>query len=108
MLKPGIDDLVFIGFAQSLPTLFPFIECQTRLLGAYLAGAYRPPAPDEMERTIKADEHLYIGHFANRPRHTQQVDYVTYTRNMEKVEIPAGVRRAERLGPITLSQGVHA
>ena len=28
MLKPGMDDLVFIGFAQSLPTLFPFVECK--------------------------------------------------------------------------------
>jgi len=108
MLKPGMDDLVFIGFAQALPTLFPFVECQTRLLGAYLAGAYRPPASDEMERVIKADEALYIGHFADRPRHTQQVDYFTYVRNMEKTEIPDGARRVERLGPINLSQGVPA
>ncbi|MGE4363848.1 MAG: flavin-containing monooxygenase, partial [Mycolicibacterium sp.] len=27
MFKPGVDDLVFIGFAQSVPTLFPFVEC---------------------------------------------------------------------------------
>ncbi len=43
MLKPGLDDAVFVGFAQGLPTLFPFIECQTRLLARYVAGTYRPP-----------------------------------------------------------------
>ena len=26
MFKPGIDDLAFVGFAQSTPTLFPFVE----------------------------------------------------------------------------------
>ena len=33
MFKPGLDDLVFMGFAQSTPTLFPFVESQARLLG---------------------------------------------------------------------------
>ena len=41
MFKPGIDDLVFIGFAQAVPTLFPFVECQARLLAAYAVGALR-------------------------------------------------------------------
>jgi hypothetical protein len=108
MLKPGIDDLVFVGFAQAVPTLFPFVECQSRLLAAYLAGAYRPPPPQEMERVIKADEQLYVGHFADRPRHTQQVDYFTYVRNMEKTELPAGARRVEKFGPVTFAQGVAA
>ena len=34
MFKPGIEDLVFIGFAQSVPTLFPFVECSR--------GSWRP------------------------------------------------------------------
>ena len=32
MFSPGIDDLVFVGFAQSTPTLFPFVEAQARLV----------------------------------------------------------------------------
>ena len=40
MFKPGIDDLVFVGFAQAIPTLFPFVECQARLLAAYAVGRY--------------------------------------------------------------------
>ena len=41
MFKPGIDDLVFMGFAQAVPTLFPFVEAQARLLAAYAVGALR-------------------------------------------------------------------
>ncbi|WP_349270364.1 monooxygenase [Mycolicibacterium parafortuitum] len=103
ILKPGIDDLLFIGFAQALPTLFPFVECQARLAAAYLAGTYRPPSEAEMRRTIAADERKYIGHFVDKPRHTQQVDYWDYERNMRKRELPAGRRRAEKYGPVQLA-----
>jgi hypothetical protein len=103
ILKPGIDDLLFVGFAQSLPTLFPFVECQARLVAAYLAGDYRPPPVDEMLQTIAADERKYVGHFADKPRHTQQVDYWDYERNMRRRELPAGRRRVAKLGPIRLA-----
>lgn len=103
ILKPGIDDLLFIGFAQALPTLFPFVENQTRLLGAYLAGDYRPPSVAEMEQTILADQRFYSGHYADKPRHTQQVDYFLYIRDMNRRELPAGRRRAAEQGPVTLA-----
>jgi len=107
MLKPGIDDLVFVGFAQALPTLFPFVECQARLAAAYLAGTYRPPVEAHMHRTIEADERKYVGHFADKPRHTQQVDYYDYERDMRKRELPAGRRRVEKLGPVVLAGRVE-
>ncbi len=40
----GVDDVVFIGFAQAVPTLFPFVECQSRLLAAYAIGRYALPS----------------------------------------------------------------
>ena len=94
MFKPGFDDLVFIGFAQAIPTLFPFVECQSRLLAAYAAGRYALPPVDEMERVIDADQQVHAGHCTNRPRHTQQVDYFYYEHDIRTKEIPAGVRRA--------------
>ncbi|AFM16506.1 putative flavoprotein involved in K+ transport [Mycolicibacterium chubuense NBB4] len=96
MFKPGIDDLVFIGFAQSVPTLFPFVECQSRLLAAYATGHYALPPADEMETTIDADQHLHAGHCTDRPRHTQQVDYFVYEHDLRKRELPAGMKRARR------------
>jgi cation diffusion facilitator CzcD-associated flavoprotein CzcO len=107
MLKPGIDDLVFVGFAQAVPTLFPFVECQARMAAAYLAGTYRPPTEAQMHRTIVADQRKYIGHYADKPRHTQQVDYYDYERNMRRRELPAGRRRVEKLGPVDLGGRVE-
>jgi hypothetical protein len=93
MFKPGIEDLVFMGFAQSTPTLFPFVEAQARLLGAYAVGRYQLPARAEMERVILADQQLYTGHVLDRPRHTQQLDYFVYEHDMRVREIPAGLAR---------------
>ena len=95
MFKPGIDNLVFVGFAQAIPTLFPFIECQAKLMAAYAVGRYALPSAAEMERVIDADQKKYVGHCVDRPRHTQQVDYFHYEHDIRTREFPAGVKRAE-------------
>ncbi|CDO27427.1 dimethylaniline monooxygenase [Mycolicibacterium vulneris] len=94
MFKPGMDDLVFMGFAQAIPTLFPFVECQSRLLGAYAVGRYALPPVAEMEHVIDADQQLHGGHCTDRPRHTQQVDYFYYEHDIRTRELPAGAERA--------------
>ena len=94
MFKPGIDDVVFMGLAQSVPALFPFVECQSRLLALYAIGRYALPSVAEMEQVIAADEALYTGHCTDRARHTQQVDYFHYEHQMRTREIPAGLKRA--------------
>lgn len=96
MFKPGFDDLVFIGFAQSTPTLFPFVEAQARLLAAYAVGRYALPDEAEMERVILADQQRYTGHVLDRPRHTQQLDYFVYEHDLRTKELPAGLARASR------------
>ncbi|MCX5044767.1 NAD(P)-binding domain-containing protein [Aldersonia sp. NBC_00410] len=101
MFKPGIDDLIFAGFAQATPTLFPFVEAQARLIGAYAVGRYRLPSVAEMNEVIVADMQKYTGHMLDRPRHTQQLDYFLYEHDMRAREIPAGAQRAQRHGPPT-------
>lgn len=91
---PGLDDLAFVGFAQSTPTLFPFVEAQTRLVAAYLTGNYALPSVAEMEETITADEQRYSAHMVQRPRHTQQVDYFIYEHEARTKELPRGRARA--------------
>ncbi|OBK89719.1 flavin-containing monooxygenase [Mycolicibacter sinensis] len=98
MFYPGIDDLVFAGFAQATPTLFPFVEAQARLIGAYAAGRYRLPSVTEMHRVIDADMRKYTGHMLDRPRHTQQLDYFLYEHDIRTAEIPRGAKRAAELG----------
>ncbi len=99
MFLPGIEDLVFAGFAQSTPTLFPFVECQARLIGAYAVGRYRLPSVAEMKHVIVAEQQHYTGHMVPSARHTQQVDYFLYEHDMRVREIPAGARRAGTSGP---------
>jgi hypothetical protein len=94
MFKPGHSDLAFIGFAQSVPTLLPFVEWQSRLLAAYAIGRYALPALEEMERVIDADQWRYTGHCTDSARHTQQVDFFYYEHDLRTRELPAGVKRA--------------
>ena len=97
MFKPGVDDLVLVGFAQATPTLFPFVESQSRLVAAHLIGEYALPSVAEMEQVIKDDEEKYIGHVLKTARHTQQVDYFIYEHDLRAKEIPAGRKRAKAL-----------
>ena len=94
MFKPGLDDLVFVGLGQAIPTIFPFAELQAKLMGRYFAGEYALPSPAEMERTIRADERRHRKHFSNRPRHTMQLDWYLYEDDLVRREIPAGRERA--------------
>src|SRR3954463_8655379 len=94
MFKPGLEDLVFVGLGQAIPTIFPFAELQAKLMARYFAGEWPLPSPAEMERTIRADEAKHVKHFSSRPRHTMQLDWYVYEHDLVKREIPAGEARA--------------
>ena len=91
---PGIDDLALIGFAQTVPTLFPFIELQSKLVARYVDGVYALPPVHEMEGAIRRDAERLYGPVSDRPRHTMQVDWYVYEHDIRKREIPAGAERA--------------
>src|SRR5918995_3869784 len=93
---PGIDDLALIGFAQTVPTLFPFTELQSKLVARYVAGEYALPPIAEMEEAIRRDQERYFGSVLDRPRHTMQVDWYVYEHDIWSKEIPAGQERARR------------
>jgi cation diffusion facilitator CzcD-associated flavoprotein CzcO len=95
IFRPGIDDLAFIGFAQTVPTLFPFVELQSRVVARYLNGDYALPSREEMEETIRTDQERHYGRVTDRPRHTMQIDWYVYEHDIWNRELPAGRRRAE-------------
>jgi hypothetical protein len=94
MFKPGIDDMAFIGLGQAIPTIFPFAECQSKLAGRWLGGDWALPTPAEMSADIGRDERRDVRHYADRPRHTMQLDYYVYEHDLRTRVIPAGQRRA--------------
>jgi cation diffusion facilitator CzcD-associated flavoprotein CzcO len=96
MMKPGIDNLFFMGLAQPLPTLVNLAEQQSKLVAAYLTGEYALPTKADMEAQIVADEKVYLGHFYDSPRHTIQIDFAHYVRAGVK-ELAKGRSRADFL-----------
>ena len=98
MFKPGIDNLYFMGLAQPLPTLVNFAEQQAKLAADHLAGRYALPPRVEMEAVIAKDEAYYLKGFYKAQRHTIQVDFNHYVRDLLK-EIERGARRAGQRGP---------
>lgn len=97
MLKPGVDNLFYLGLAQPLPTLVNFAEQQSKLVAAYLTGKYLPPSEAEMNAEIDAAEKRRSGRYYNSPRHTIQVEFEPYVRDMNR-ELARGAKRADAAG----------
>jgi cation diffusion facilitator CzcD-associated flavoprotein CzcO len=99
MLRPGIDDLAFIGLGQAIPTIFPFAELQAKVAARWLAGDWAPPPREEMEAEIARDEALHLRHFTSKPRHTMQLEWYTFEHELKTRSIPAGQERARAGAP---------
>ena len=100
MFKPGIDDLVFIGFAPGDPDAVPVRRVPGAAAGA-LPGRHatgrRPRGRDASGRSPPTTQR-YVGHYADTPRHTQQVDYFVYEYEMRTRELPEGCSARSRPG----------
>ena len=67
MVKPGFENLFFLGLAQPLPTLVNFAEQQSKLVAAAIDGRYVFPPASEMNEITAADEKVHLGHFYDSP-----------------------------------------
>jgi cation diffusion facilitator CzcD-associated flavoprotein CzcO len=99
MLKPGVDDLAFIGLGQAIPTIFPFAELQSKIAARWLAGDWAPPPRAQMEAEIVHDEALHNSHFVSKPRHTMQLEWYTFEHELKTRTIPRGQERARAGAP---------
>lgn len=84
MVKPGWDNLFFMGLAQPLPTLVNFAEQQSKFVAAVLSGRHSLPSPAAMQRRIERDERRSLGHYYQTRRHTIQVDFHEYVAGLRK------------------------
>ena len=84
MVKPGWNNLFFMGLAQPLPTLVNLAEQQSKFVAAILSGKYELPDEATMQAQIIADEKLYLGHYYDSERHTIQVDFNHYVKSLKK------------------------
>jgi len=79
--RPG---LYFIGFIQPLGPIMPLAEAQVEWVADLLAGkAVLPPAA-EMQREIAAEEEKQRKRFVASKRHTVEVDFYPYLREIRR------------------------
>ena len=94
---PEVPNLIYMGLAQSLPTLVNFAEQQSKLVARYITGEYVLPSAEQMHKAIVADEEFYTGHYYDSPRHTIQLHFDHYAKRLFK-EIDQGAVRARKQG----------
>lgn len=97
IIKPGIDNLFFIGLAQPSVTLFAIAERQAKWSAKYLAGDYVLPSKQEQTETIAIDEKRHNSRYYKSARHTMQVDQDIYFDELDR-EMRKGKKRARALG----------
>ena len=93
MVLPGVDNLFFMGLAQSSPTIVNLAERQSQLVAKLLSGAYALPSVEDMWAIIERDDAANLAQYYQAPRHTIQVDFARYVIDLGK-EIAAGQKRA--------------
>nr|XP_037276296.1 flavin-containing monooxygenase 5-like [Rhipicephalus microplus] len=78
------ETLSFLGYIQPLGAINPIAEMQARWVVQVLLGKVQLPSKEEMlfdvERTDTAQRSRYV----SSPRHTIQVDYMPYTRDLAR------------------------
>ena len=95
--KPGLDNLIFVGCAQAIPSIIKFVEVQSRWLAAYVDGAYALPPVEEMQAIMERDERDANSPYVASKRHTMEVDTDLYEWDLRK-EWKRGARRAKQRG----------
>jgi cation diffusion facilitator CzcD-associated flavoprotein CzcO len=97
MIRPGYENLFFMGLGQVIPTIITFAEVQASLVVEALQGRYGLPTSEEMWKTIERDDLPRQRRYYQSPRHTIQVDGAAYQRDFQR-ELRRGRHRARSSG----------
>jgi thioredoxin reductase len=79
--RPG---LYFIGFIQPLGAIMPLAEAQAEWVADLLSGRGTLPSPTEMREAIAAEEARMRKRYVASKRHTIQVDFQPYLRELRR------------------------
>jgi len=93
VFHPDIPGLYFIGLLQPLGAIMPLAEAQSTWVGDHLLGDYVLPSVARMRADIAADQASMRKRYVASKRHTIQVDFDDYLRDLA-VERRAGAQRA--------------
>ncbi|HEX2393600.1 MAG TPA: NAD(P)-binding domain-containing protein [Solirubrobacterales bacterium] len=87
--RPG---LYFIGFIQPLGPIMPLAEAQCEWVADLLAGRAALPGAPEMRRGVEREERKMRKRFVASKRHTVEVDFHPYLREIRRERRQAGQR----------------
>jgi dimethylaniline monooxygenase (N-oxide forming) len=87
--RPG---LYFIGFIQPLGPIMPIAEAQSEWVADLLSGRARLPAAAEMKSEIAVEEAKQRKRFVASKRHTVEVDFYPYLREIRHERKKAAAR----------------
>jgi hypothetical protein len=79
--RPG---LYFVGFIQPLGPIMPLAEAQCEWIADLLAGPATLPPTGEMKREIVREERKQSRRFVSSKRHTVEVDFHPYLREIRR------------------------
>ena len=99
MVHPDRPGLFFIGLLQPVGAVMPLAEAQSRLAVKSLTGEYVLPDRQEMVRRMHEDDRRNKRQFYDSPRHTMQVDFDHYLRELDR-ETRTGRQRTPRKGKV--------
>ena len=97
IFHPAIPGLYFVGLVSVLGAVMPIVERQSQLIADHLTGVYALPAADTMRGEIERRRRAMVRRYVTSRRHTVQVDFDDYLREL-RWERRAGARRAARTG----------
>ncbi|MBS1885553.1 MAG: NAD(P)-binding domain-containing protein [Actinobacteria bacterium] len=87
--RPG---LYFIGFVQPLGPIMPLAEAQAEWVADLLSGRARLPSAAAMRREIAVEEEKQRKRFVASKRHTVEVDFYPYLREIRRERKRAAAR----------------
>jgi dimethylaniline monooxygenase (N-oxide forming) len=80
----GQPGLYFIGLVQPIGAIMPLAEAQSEWVADLLQGRVELPAVPEMRREIAAHEAAMAKRYVPTARHTIQVDFAAYLRELRR------------------------
>lgn len=83
VVHPDHPNLFFIGLIQPLGAIMPLAEKQVQWVARLLKGALALPEKRRMEQSIQADLVAMQKRYVSSSRHTLQVDFWPYKRQLE-------------------------
>jgi dimethylaniline monooxygenase (N-oxide forming) len=97
VMHPDIDNVFFVALVQPLGAIMPIAERQAQWIADHLRGEYLRPGRSAMLRDIRAENDAMRRRYVASKRHTIQVDFDDYLRDLER-ERRAGAQRARAAG----------